>query len=123
MKATTYQKRIVKSMMAVGTYKPEFDKVIYNLAQIFEDMDVARDQFEKSGGKFIVAHTNKNGSTNLVKNPYYLVIEGLQQNILSYSRELGLTPAGLKKINSDGLESKKKLSKLDEALFQLAADG
>lgn len=123
MKAKTYKTRIIHSMEAVGTYKPEFDKVINNLAQIFEDMDTARDQFERSGGSFIVKHTNKNGSTNLVKNPYYLVIEGLQQNILSYSRELGLTPAGLKKINADGMEAKKKISKLDAALMSLTMDG
>ncbi len=110
-------------MEAVGTYKPEFDKIINNLAQIFEDMDVARDQFERSGGNFIVKHTNKNGSTNLVKNPYYLVIEGLQNNILQYSRELGLTPAGLKKINADGMEGKKMISKLDAALMSLTVDG
>lgn len=123
MKAGTYKKRIIQNMVAVGTYKPEFDKVISNLAQIFEDMDTAREQFEKSGGKFIVSHTNKNGSKNLVKNPYYLVIEGLQANVLAYSRELGLTPTGLKKINADGLQGKQKMSKLDEALFRIAADG
>lgn len=123
MKAKTYRTRIIQNMEAVGTYKPEFDKVINNLAQIFEDMDTARDQFEKSGGKFIVKHTNKNGSTNLVKNPYYLVIEGLQNNILQYSRELGLTPAGLKKINADGMEGKKSISKLDAALMRLTVDG
>lgn len=123
MKAETYRKRIIKNMESVGTYKPEFDKVVWNLAQIFEDMDTAREQFNKSGGKFIVSHTNKNGSKNLVKNPYYLVIEGLQANVLAYSRELGLTPTGLKKINSDGLSSKHKMSKLDEALFKIASDG
>jgi hypothetical protein len=68
-------------MMEVGTYKPQFDKVINNLAKIYDDMDIAREQFERSGGQLIVKHTNKNGSTNLVKNPYYLVIEGLQANI------------------------------------------
>lgn len=122
MKATTYEKRIIKKMKSVGTYKPEFENVISNLAQIFEDMDEARKQFVSSGGKFLVEHTNKNGSTNFVKNPSYMIIESLQKNVLIYSRELGLTPEGLKKINSDGL-STQKMSKLDEALFQLTADG
>ena len=64
----------------------------------------------------MIKHTNKSGATNIVKNPYYLVIEGLRQNILSYSRELGLTPAGLKKINDKELIKNHKVSKLDKAL-------
>lgn len=115
LKAATYKKRIIKDMKSVGTYKPEFEKVIDNLARIYEDMDIAREQFEKSGGNIVVRHTNKNGSTNLVKNPFFLAIEGLQNNILMYSRELGLTPKGLHVIHSKGLEEKKK-SALDRIL-------
>lgn len=120
-KATKYEKLIKENMIAVGTYKPQFDKVITNLAKIYADMDLAREQFKNSGGQFIVRHTNKNGSTNLVKNPYYLVIEGLQGNILSYSRELGLTPAGLKKINESEMSGKKKASKLEAAMEMLSS--
>lgn len=120
MSHITYKDLIKQNMVEVGTYKPQFDKVINNLAKIYEDMDTAREQFEKSGGSLIVKHTNKNGSTNLVKNPYYLIIEGLQANILQYSRELGLTPMGLKKINEKEMSGKKKVSKLDSVLESLA---
>lgn len=98
MRARTYEKRIVADMKAVGTYKPEFDKTIKELARIYEDIDDAREKFEKTGGNFVIKHTNKNGSTNLIKNPIYLAIEGMQSRALAYNRELGLTPAGLKKI-------------------------
>lgn len=108
MTADKYKKKIIKEMKSVGTYKSEFNKIIDNLAKIYEDMDNAREQFEKSGGKLVVKHTNKNGSTNLVKNPFYLVIEGLQNNILLYNRELGLTPAGYKKIVGDSMKEDKK---------------
>lgn len=104
MKAETYKKRIISDMKSVGTYKQEFDKVIDNLAKIYEDMDAARGQFVKSGGSIVVKHTNKNGSTNLVKNPFFLAIEGLQNNILQYNRELGLTPAGLRKITGENVQ-------------------
>ena len=96
-----YRKQIVKNMKALGTYKKEFDKTIENLAKIYVDMDVAREQFAASGGRLTVRHTNKSGATNWVKNPFFLAIEGLQNNILQYSRELGLTPAGLRKIKGD----------------------
>ena len=122
MKANVYKKRIIEAMCSVGTYKTEFDKIILNLAKIYEDMDNAREQFERSGGSYIVKHTNKNGSTNLVKNPFYIVIEGLQSNILLYSRELGLTPAGLKRINDKEMSGKLKKSKL-EAAMEALTDG
>lgn len=120
MTANDYKKIIIEDMKSVGTYKPQFDKVISNLAVVYADMDNAREQFDKSGGSMVVKHTNKNGSTNLVKNPFYLVIEGLQGNILQYSRELGLTPMGLKKINEKEMSGKKKVSKLDSVLESLA---
>lgn len=115
-----YKQKIIENMISIGTYKPEFDKIISDLAQIYCDMDLAREQFEASGGELIVEHTNKNGSTNIVKNPYYLIIEGLQSNILQYSRELGLTPAGLKKINEKEMSNKNKKSKLESALEMIS---
>ena len=113
IKAETYKKKIIADMKSVGTYKPEFDKVATNLANIYEDMDVAREQFKKSGGNIVVKHTNKNGSTNIVKNPFFLAIEGLQNNILLYSRELGLTPAGYKKITGEDVRAETR----DESPF------
>lgn len=105
MLATTYKKRIIKNMEAVGTYKPEFAQTINELAAMLEDLDEARKQFDAEGSKIVVKHTNKNGSTNIVKNPLYLAIEGLRVQILNYSKELGLTPAGLKKIKGDAVEA------------------
>ena len=119
MKAATYKKKIIKDMNSIGTYRPEFDKVVDNLAKIYEDMDTAREQFKKSGGNIVVKHTNKNGSTNLVKNPFFLAIEGLQSNILQYSRELGLTPAGYRKIKGDAAMPEEKRKGLAEVLSEI----
>lgn len=101
MLAKTYKKRIIKNMRAVGTYRPEFAGTIEELAQMLEDLDKAREEFDASGGKVVIEHTNKNGSTNLAKNPLYLALEGMQTRILAYYKELGLTPMGLKKIKGD----------------------
>ena len=120
MKAASYRKKIIANMIEVGTYKPEFGKVIDTLAQMYEDIDTARDQFDKSGGNLIIKHTNKSGATNLVKNPFFLIIENLQANILQYNRELGLTPRGLKNINEKEMTSKKKKSKLEAAMEKIA---
>lgn len=108
LKFSTYKKRIIKDMKAVGTYKPEFLQTINELAKMLEDMDKARGEFEADGSRIIVEHTNKNGSTNLAKNPLYLAMEGMQARILAYHKELGLTPTGLKKIKGDDLNSGSK---------------
>lgn len=113
-----YRTQIKKNMKSIGTYKPEFDKVIENLAKIYVDMDTAREQFEKSGGNVVVKHTNKSGATNWAKNPFFLAIEGLQDKILMYNRELGLTPAGLRKIKGD-LPAEKKPTGLMAAIMSL----
>ena len=119
VKYTKKKKKIVQDMKNIGTYKPEFEKVIDNLAKIYEDMDTARAQFEKSGGNIVVKHTNKNGSTNLVKNPFFLAIEGLQNNILLYNRELGLTPAGYRKIKGEAAIPEEKRKGLASILAEI----
>lgn len=108
MKASTYRKRIIANMKSVGTYRSEFDKAIGEMANICEDMDAARERFREEGSEIIISYTNKNGSTNFVKNPLYLAIEGMQASILQYSRELGLTPAGLKKLSGENMKNGKE---------------
>ena len=120
MLAKTYKKKIIKNMEAVGTYKPEFSQTINELAVMLEDLDKTRKKFEESGGNVVVIHTNKNGSKNLAKNPLYLAIEGLRTQILNYSKELGLTPAGLKKIKGDAVEADAQ-NEFMEALKELGA--
>jgi len=102
-----YKKDIIKKMRALHVYKKEFEHVIDMLAKALMDYEKMNESFEKSGGQIIIKHTNKAGATNAAKNPFYLAIETLRQDILQYSRELGLTPAALKKINDGEMKSKK----------------
>lgn len=113
--ADDYKKDIVRKMKSVGTYNLSFQHSIDVLSRTLYDYEIAVKNFESSGSHIIVKHTNKNGSTNVVKNPLYLAIEKLRDDVLSYSRELGLTPAGLKRINEQGMLPDKK-SKFEEFL-------
>lgn len=112
------ERDIIKKMQAIGTYKPSFEHTIKTLAKMLLDLRNAEESFEESGGDLIIEHTNKAGATNVIKNPYYQVIENLRQQIITYSRELGLTPAGLKKINDKATGTKKE-SALAKALSKL----
>lgn len=100
---------------AAGTYRPFFNEVIDTLAGILERRDEALRQFEVSGGHVIVAHTNKAGATNLEQNPALRAINDMNRDALAYWRDLGLTPAGLKKIDEQALKGQKK-SGLSEIL-------
>ena len=92
--------------------------VIETLASTLEQRDKTYSEFIESGGKAALPYTNKNGSTNLSKNPLLVLWDDLNKSALVYWRDLGLTPSGLKKID-DGALQKKKISALAEVLKDL----
>lgn len=103
-----------------GTYRPFFDSVIETLAGILEKRDEALKVFEATGGNVIVTHTNKAGAKNLEQNPALRLANDLNRDALAYWRDLGLTPAGLRKLSSElgkennGNTLEKLLSKITE---------
>lgn len=118
MTAKTWEKRIKDSTIAAGTYKDFFDPVISTLAGILARRDLAEERFQADGGEVLVEHTNKGGATNIEQNPTLRLINDLNRDALAYWRDLGLTPAGLKRINEKALE-KKKTNPLAEALREI----
>lgn len=118
MDAKKWRKRIKDDTQAVGTYRPAFDSVIETLADILARRDQIREAFEESGEPPVVEHTNKGGSTNLEQNPAIRLINDLNRDALAYWRDLGLTPAGLKRIDEKAMQ-KKKGNALAEALREL----
>ena len=118
MTKRAWKMKIKKACEEAGTYRPYFDMSIDTLADILEKRDKAKEQFEKSGGNAIVKHTNKTGAVNLEQNPALRLINDYNRDALTYWRDLGLTPAGLKKINDKAMK-KQKQSALTEALRAL----
>ena len=100
----------------VGTYKPEFDSIIATLADILEQRDAAYDDYVANGAETVIVHISDRGSESLVKNPRLQVWNDLNTQALSYWRDLGLTPAGLKKIRESALNVEVKESALEAAL-------
>jgi len=99
-----WRQLLKESTESIGTYKPEFDAVIETLADILARRDTALDVFyNEQGGKAIVEHTNKIGATNFERNPVCRVIDDLNNQALTYWRELGLTPKGLRAINEQAI--------------------
>lgn len=107
-KKGTWKRKIRAACEEAGTYEEFFDLVIEQLASIMEMRDSAAKQFKASGGQPVVAHTNKAGATNIVKNPALQVINECNQQALAYWRDLGLTPAGFRKLSGKDIKDKQE---------------
>lgn len=118
MTKRAWKMKIKKACKQAGTYRPFFDMTIDTLADILEKRDKAEQEFKDSGSETIVEHTNKGGATNKEQNPALQLINNYNRDALTYWRDLGLTPSGLKKINEKAMQ-KPKMSALAEALKDL----
>jgi hypothetical protein len=114
-----WRSNIKSATEAAGTYRPFFDAAINTLAAILARRDQAEAEFEESGGQMIVVRTNVAGKENIEQNPGIRLINDLNRDALAYWRDLGLTPAGLKRINENALKAEKKTSALERALMNL----
>ena len=116
MEKAKWKKKIVKACKDAGTYRPFFDSVIDSLSGIMENRDIAHEQYVASGSKPTVIHTNKAKEKNIAKNPALVMEMELNSQALSYWRDLGLTPAGFKKIKQDMKEEQASFDKILEEL-------
>lgn len=118
MKKAGWIKKIRKACEDAGTYRAYFEDTICILAEILEKRDEAQKFYKDKGSRPIIEHTNKFGATNFVKNPALVLWDDLNKSALAYWRDLGLTPAGLKKIDEKAMKQKKP-NGLMEALKDL----
>lgn len=116
MTAEQWKYKIVMAMKTAGTFRDTcFDPVIDTLASILQRRDEIEALFVASGGNALVKHTNKAGATNIEQNPALRLINDLNRDALAYWRDLGLTPAGLKRIDEKAMKQK-KISAMEKAL-------
>lgn len=102
MTKSKWRETILGQMEALGLKNDAYNPVVDTLADILMQRDRAFAQFKKSGTDFVVEHTNKAGATNTAKNPKYVAWKELNDQALSYWRDLGLTPSAYKKMTGDG---------------------
>lgn len=113
------KRTIIERMQKLGTYKPQYMEAINRTAKLYVQMEAIEQAYEKSGGNVVVTHTNKAGAKNFVKNPFLQARDEVYTQLLAHERELGLTPAALKRINESAMAKEKK-STLGEALKALS---
>ena len=98
---------IAEACKNAGTYREYFDGTIETLAEILETRDACQRQYKKEGSRPVIGKINIKGDVVSVRNPLLDTIITLNTQALSYWRDLGLTPSGLKKINEKELSAKK----------------
>lgn len=103
-----WKKKIMESCGTVGTYRPAFEPVIDTLAETLQRRDEVAAEYKKLGSQPVLQHTNNGGSTNITKNPLLTQWDDLNKSALAYWRDLGLTPAGLKKIDENAMRPQKR---------------
>ena len=113
-----WKSKIKRACKAADTYQSFFDLTIDQLAGILEKIDQAEADYIASGAQTTITITNNGGSTNVVKNPALRAWEDLNRQATQLWRELGLTPASLKKINEDKF-AKTKDEKRGNSLIEL----
>lgn len=119
MKKEAWKRRIKNACIEAGTYRPYFDTVITSLAEILTTRDQVMKYYQNSGAQPIVQHTNKGGNTNIIKNPILTMYDDINNTAMTYWRELGLTPKGLKAINEKAMKTETKKNTLGDALKDL----
>lgn len=112
---------ITTNCKAAGTYRPEFDSLIAALADLYERKTIVEQQYKDEGSQILVEYTNKNGSTNLIKNPLLQMIIDLDRDILAFSRELGLTPRS--NVRLRGRQNNKEHASLTDVLNSIENGG
>ncbi len=110
---------IVKKTKEAGTYEKIFDPVIDTLAHILEERDRVRDQYIEEGSQALVDFNLDRGGSNKKKNPLLTIWQEADRDALQYWRDLGLTPAGLRKINEEAMAKQNNMSALDRVLANL----
>lgn len=118
MDAKKWKRKIIEQMKKVDTYQDAFMPTIEALAKLLERRDSVYDEFIEDGAASLIEKISDRGAVNRVVNPLLTLWKDLNAQVLAYWRDLGLTPAGLKRIDEAAMK-KPKESALAKALREV----
>ena len=121
MTKASWVRKVNKAMRDAGVYQTFFKDTVDALAEILARRGATLEEFEAQGTGLTITYTNKNGDPISKVNPLITLWNTLNTQALSYWKELGLTPSGLKKLNDKSIKVERK-STLEAALEALGAD-
>lgn len=98
----------LEDLKKIGTYRAEFSPLIARYVEMRLQFELLMGQWYGTGCRVTEAYTNKAGAVNQRKTALYQSIETLRRELLDVENVLGLTPAGIRKINQAALTERKK---------------
>lgn len=113
MKREAWEKRIKEQIKINAEYLPAFETTICILAEILEERDNVHAEYQKDGSRPVIIFTSDRGAENLKPNPLLKQWQELNTTALAYLRDLGLTAAGLRKLQGQLPKEEKRPSKID----------
>lgn len=114
-----YKKMLMRATQDLGTYDESFNATLDILAEILTERERVYKEYVKGGRKPLVLIISDRGAENMRPNPLLKQWNELNTSALSYLSAVGLTPAGLKKINANNLSGGVEMSPLDKLMFEL----
>lgn len=118
MTAKKWADEVRAQAKAVGTYREAYEPVVMTLATVLEQRDRAYTDYIEDGARPTIEKESDRGAKNVGINPKLRAWQDLNAQALAYWRDLGLTPAGLKRIDEKATKAPRK-SALAEALESL----
>lgn len=109
MKTTTekgFRIKIRDELKKVGLYQEAFESTVELMAEYYVRAQQAKEQWREEGSPILLEQTNKGGSVYYIRHPLLQEIDNCSKMIMTLKRELGLTPAAVKKINEAALGKK-----------------
>lgn len=98
MNKKKWKEELIKEMKVDSCLLSSFDTTLNILAEILEEREAVHLAYVKDGSRPIVKFTTDRGSENYKPNPLLKQWQDLNVTALQYLRELGLSPAGLRKL-------------------------
>ena len=98
MNKTEWKKIIEEQIKFDHDYIPSFQTTIQILSEMLEERDRVYAMYMESGAQPVVNFTSDRGAINLKPNPLLRTWQEINTLCLSYLRDLGLTAAGLRKL-------------------------
>ena len=119
MKRAQWEKAIKEQTKFDAEFIPSFKTTIKILAEILEERDNVHAEYVKGGARPVIEFTSDRGAVNLKPNPLLRQWQELNTTALAYLRDLGLTAAGLRKLQGQLPERKSKggFSKMGEHTY------
>lgn len=117
MTAKQWKKTIEEQIKISSEYLPAFNTTILILSEMLEERDRVYKAYIDAGAQPVVEFTSDRGATNLKPNPLLRQWQEINSSALLYLRDLGLTAAGLKKLQ--GQLSEKPYKSCNDIMQQI----